>query len=187
MKKKIIALVASLALVASVGAGATLAYLTDTTDTVTNTFTVGKVDIELTETASVDGTAAQLVKAGNGYAFSHVQPGDSYAKNPVVTVDKDSENCYVFVKVAPVANLTTNMVMASENEEGWVEVDSTNHIYRYSKVLTKNDAVNVFTNVSVATTITERTELASINVVACAVQSANLTAAEALEKANFGE
>lgn len=40
-KKKLITLITSIALIAAVGVGATLAYLTATTGTVTNTFTVG--------------------------------------------------------------------------------------------------------------------------------------------------
>ena len=48
MKKKILVLCVVLALAATTIIGGTLAYFTDT-DNKTNTFTVGKVDITLTE------------------------------------------------------------------------------------------------------------------------------------------
>lgn len=49
MNKKLITMLAALGLVGCVGVGSTLAYLTDTTKTVENVFTVGKVDVEIEE------------------------------------------------------------------------------------------------------------------------------------------
>lgn len=78
----------------------TLAYLTST-DTVTNTFTVGKVEIKLDE-AKVDGNGKALTGesaervAGNEY---HLLPGHTYDKDPMVTVQKGSESCYVKMTV----------------------------------------------------------------------------------------
>ena len=48
-KKKIAALITSLALVGVVVVGGTLAYLTAQTDTVKNVFTVGNVSIDVEE------------------------------------------------------------------------------------------------------------------------------------------
>lgn len=73
----------------------TLAYLTDT-DTVNNTFTVGKVDISLDEQdVKPDGTkdTDARVKA-NSY---HLLPGHSYIKDPTIHVKANSEACYLFV------------------------------------------------------------------------------------------
>ena len=53
--------------------GGTIAWLTDSTDEIKNTFTVGNVDIDLTETAnnsSNDGWEAEL------------NPGSVYVKDP---------------------------------------------------------------------------------------------------------
>ena len=76
----------------------TMAYLTSQ-DTVTNTFTVGKVAITLDEAAAnADGTLvenADRVKA-NSYKLL---PGHTYAKDPMVTVLKDSESSYVKMTV----------------------------------------------------------------------------------------
>ena len=56
MKKKTVALLMSLVLIFGVAVGGTIAWLMDTTKEVVNTFTVGKVDIDLTETGSTLNT-----------------------------------------------------------------------------------------------------------------------------------
>ena len=76
----------------------TMAYLTST-DTVTNTFTVGKVNIKLDEAkANSDGTlveGAERVKA-NSYKLL---PGHTYNKVPMFTVLSCSESSYVKITV----------------------------------------------------------------------------------------
>lgn len=76
----------------------TMAYLTST-DTVTNTFTVGKVNIKLDEAkANSDGTlveGAERVKE-NQYKLL---PGHTYNKDPMVTVLGGSESSYVKMTV----------------------------------------------------------------------------------------
>lgn len=72
----------------------TMAYLTSS-ETVTNTFTVGKVNIDLDE-AKVDKNGdvvspEERVKA-NTY---HLLPGHEYVKDPTVTVESGSEESYV--------------------------------------------------------------------------------------------
>lgn len=78
-------LVALLSLVLLLGCslGGTLAWLADKTDPVTNTFTVGDIKIELTETKRE----------------YKIVPGVNIAKDPFVTVKADSEACWLFVKV----------------------------------------------------------------------------------------
>ena len=108
------ALCAVLLVVASVMG--TLAYLTDS-ESVTNTFTVGKVYIDMTE-AVVNGEGKPLDAQGNvvtdledaarnvdaetgkplGNAY-HLLPNLSYTKDPTVTVKADSEDAYVRMKV----------------------------------------------------------------------------------------
>lgn len=88
----------------------TLAYLTST-DEVQNTFTVGKVNIELLE-REVDGNG-QMIKYysddgesmdgdGNKYSYKWVKsnsykllPGHSYSKDPTIFIKAGSESCYV--------------------------------------------------------------------------------------------
>lgn len=88
MKKKTVALLLALTLVVGVVAGGTIAWLVDQTGTVTNTFTVGDVNVELTETGiNTDGEKTfQLI------------PGTSYEKDPKVTIKANSVACYLFVR-----------------------------------------------------------------------------------------
>jgi len=99
MKKKMMALVLCVALVAVAAVGATMAYFTDT-KTATNTFTVGNVEITLDEAKvdlngecvkNPDGTLADRVTE-NAYKLI---PGHTYVKDPTITVVKGSEECYV--------------------------------------------------------------------------------------------
>lgn len=103
-KSKILALSLSVLLVGTAIAG-TIAYLTSR-DTITNTFSVGNVEIKLDE-AKVDlqgnpldenGNIVDDIKdayrhdSGNKY---HLIPGQTYTKDPLLTVLKDSEESYV--------------------------------------------------------------------------------------------
>ena len=92
--KKSIALVMMAVLLVAASVMGTLAYLTSK-DSVTNTFTVGKVKITLDE-AKVNeygeaDTSASRVKE-NTYKL---MPGHTYIKDPTVTVKAGSEKSYV--------------------------------------------------------------------------------------------
>ena len=116
MKKfKALLVVACALLLVAASVFGTMAYLTST-DTVTNTFTVGKVAIKLDE-AKVDAdgkpvTPAERVKE-NSYKLL---PGHTYTKDPTVTVEAGSEASYVlqmvtvtFDKVLTDAQLATQL------------------------------------------------------------------------------
>ena len=88
MKKKIFTLCLAVALAATAVVGGTLAYFTDTDDA-TNTFTVGNVDIELTEPEWDE----------EGCESAKLIPGREIVKDPTITVTSDSERAYTFMKV----------------------------------------------------------------------------------------
>ena len=88
MKKKILAMCLVVALLATAIVGATLAYFTDT-EAVKNTFTVGDIDITLAETGM-----EQRDDGSFGLDY-HLFPGQTYEKDPTVTVEEGSEKCYV--------------------------------------------------------------------------------------------
>lgn len=88
MKKKVLSIVA-VVLVLCCAIGGTLAWLTDKTDPVVNTFTVGDINIELTESENLN---LKMV------------PGNTITKDPKVTVQAGSEKCWLFVKVDKSAN-----------------------------------------------------------------------------------
>ena len=92
-KSKVLITVFCAVLLVSVSVLGTLAYLTSR-DEVVNTFTVGKVKIELDEAkVKLDGTidGTDRVKQ-NTY---HLIPGQTYVKDPTMTVKANSEDSYV--------------------------------------------------------------------------------------------
>ena len=95
MKTKSKALLLTLCAVLLIAASVlgTMAYLTST-DTVTNTFTVGKVEIKLDETDVTNPTGPRV--QANSYKL---MPGTTYTKDPTVTVKAGSEESYVRMKV----------------------------------------------------------------------------------------
>ena len=85
-KKKIVSIALAAALAATAIVGSSLAYFTDTEEK-TNTFTVGNVDITLTEPNWDANINKDLI------------PGKTIPKDPTITVEADSETAYTFMKV----------------------------------------------------------------------------------------
>ena len=110
MKKKTLALLLALVLVFGAAVGGTIAYLTDTTGPIANTFTVGDIgDLTLTETTGTNYT---------------IIPGANISKNPVVAYKSDTNNdvaVYVFVKVT-----APDWTVATDNKSYSKETDSAN-------------------------------------------------------------
>ena len=76
----------------------TLAYLTDRA-TVTNTFTVGNVDITVDETdVDEDGVPEDNAARVTGNEY-HLIPGQTYVKDPTMTVEAGSEESYLRMMV----------------------------------------------------------------------------------------
>ena len=91
-KVLILALCAVLLVVGSVMG--TLAYLTDTKEVV-NTFTVGDVEIKVDEVpVTPDGKPIEGEDRVEGNEY-HLIPGQTYTKDPTMTVVKGSEESYV--------------------------------------------------------------------------------------------
>ena len=124
MKKRNIALLLALALVFGVAVGGTIAWLTDTTDEILNTFTTGNVDIDLTETT---GETYKMI------------PGQPLDKDPTVTVKSGSEPCWVFVKVVETNNPATYMDYSID--EAWTALDATDYpgVYYIQQAATTAD------------------------------------------------
>lgn len=140
--KKIVALLLCAILLVGATIAGTVAYLTDTDNEVTNTFSVGKVVITLDE-ADVDEYGAQLFKTDdegkptaeeadrvqtNAYTLV---PNRTYKKDPTVHVQSDSEDCYIFVKIE---NQITALVDADtiENQitaKGWTALSGVDGVY----------------------------------------------------------
>ena len=121
-KNKALLLVLCVVMLVSATAFGTLAYLTDN-DQVTNTFTVGNIEIILDEApvdTNGDATTGPRVKT-NSYKLL---PGHEYDKDPTVHVQAGSENCYLFVTVKnEISAIEAETTVAKQMEnKGWKEV-----------------------------------------------------------------
>ncbi len=136
--KKTFVLVLALVLAVSCVVGGTLAYLFDTSETVTNTFTVGDINISLAETVANE---------------FKIIPGATDAKDPVLTVKKGSEKCYVYVTIENTVKIDGTVVAVPNlNASDWilVKTESDKTLYRYKDVV---DAMNADVELSVFTSV----------------------------------
>lgn len=106
MKKKILAVALATIMVVIAVAGATLAYMTDKHEA-TNTFTVGKVDIKLTEANVVKDDNGDIVanpdgsrnEVGIAYGeISNLYPAQSVCKDPTIE-NIGTEDAYIAAKI----------------------------------------------------------------------------------------
>ena len=107
--KKALAVMLSLVLVIGCVTGGTLAWLTAGSETVTNTFTESGINITLNETKPENKTAPMV-------------PGWKIDKNPTVTVDEDSEDCWLFVKITESTNPDLDAYISYAIATGWKTV-----------------------------------------------------------------
>lgn len=184
MKKTSKALLLMLCAVLLVAASVlgTMAYLTST-DTVTNTFTVGKVAITLDEAkVGTDGKALTGEKAervdANDY---HLLPGGIYDKDPTVHIQPKSEESYVrllvtitnYTSAAQVLETTDSGVILLENyvdkNADWTHVaagykqddakDTATYEFRYKNTVSNSsdtDVVNLpalFNHITIPTSL----------------------------------
>lgn len=113
-------LVLALVLMMVVGAtiGGTIAWLTDTSDTVVNTFTDSDIEITLAESDT------DLNTAGEQHDYKMV-PGYTITKDPKVTVETGSEKCYLFVKLEKANNFDS--FLTYEIADGWTPLTDANN------------------------------------------------------------
>lgn len=119
---RILLTICMMALVAVVSIGGTIAWLTDKTETVTNTFTNSDIDIELAETENaLDGDSNALT---NSYKMV---PGVDIAKDPKVTYKAGNEAGWLFVKLEKSTNFDNYMEYTIA--DGWTEVPGNAGVY----------------------------------------------------------
>ena len=136
-KKVFVGAMAGALLVAGSVAG-TLAYLTDKTEEVKNTFTVGKVEITLDE-ADVNEYGVEIEGADrvteNEYKLI---PGHNYVKDPTVHVEVESEPSYVFVKVenglSSIEVAGEKGTIATQMGTKWTNISGTN-VWYYNEIV----------------------------------------------------
>ena len=86
-KRKIVTILATVSLYASLLVGGTLAYFSDE-DSAINTFEVGDVDIKLEEPSWQQEVGGNILV-----------PGVEYPKDPTITVESTSQPSYVFLEI----------------------------------------------------------------------------------------
>lgn len=170
MKKKTLALVLALTLLVAGVVGGTLAWLTDQTDEVKNTFTVGDINIGLTETT----------------ADYKMVPGNTIAKDPTVTVKANSEACWLFVQVTESTDLKDFITYAIA--EGWTALPGVDGVY-YREVpasaadqtfsVLAGDAVTVKSDVTRTMLETAKTDAPTLTFQAYAIQRDHFATADA--------
>ena len=168
MKKKILALCLVVALAATAIVGGTLAYFTDNANA-TNTFTVGNVDITLTE-PNWNSSGSQDAP--------EVYPGEALAKDPTVT-NSGVNPCFVRIKVEGLDCLGNAGMITYKTDyvpgklgDNWVL--HTDGYFYYNKVLAVDETTDaLFDQIVIPTGLTNgnaQTEY-NVNVTAEAVQA----------------
>ena len=119
--KKLVIAVVAMAVAMCCMIGGTLAWLLHESNVVTNTFTYGTITIELTESNKTNKT---------GIAYTNVVPGDELDKDPVVTVKKGSEKCFVYVLITNQLGSAATYNIASD----WISIfeEDNTVLYRYT-------------------------------------------------------
>ena len=139
MKKKTLTIAIALVLVVALAVGATYALLTDKTDTVTNTFTAGKItddgtvftlkEHEVTQAANGTYTLTSE-EAEGGVQYDAVVPGTEIAKDPTVKVEKLKGDAYLYI----VVDDTLNASLVHSIDPAWIAIGSngTKTLYKFA-------------------------------------------------------
>ena len=183
--KKLTMVLVAIILVMCCTIGGTLAWLTAQTNEVTNTFTVGDINIKLDETT---GSEYKIV------------PGGSSAKDPKVTVVEGSEKCYVYALVTNTVKVNGTVVATPDIDtpDTWsvVKTEGDKTLYRYYQVVDASAGdveCQVFTTVEYSDSIV-KADIATLTgtkiiIDAYAHQSENITdvsVADTEAKTHFG-
>lgn len=140
-KSKLILFALSLTAVAAVGAGATLAYFTDST-AVENVITMGKVDIDLEE--------PNFDPDDDDNEITNVLPNQLIVKDPTITVAEDSEKCYVRTRLTFSDNLTEKQqaeLLENINIDKELWYLASDGYYYYKNAMSANEQVVFFSEV----------------------------------------
>ena len=150
--RKVLPVLALVLVVAVASVGGTIAWLTATSDTVTNTFTTSDITIELTETTK---------------GPYKIVPGATVDKDPTATVKSGSEKCYLYVKITNNLLIGNATVATYDITTDWILVGESGNtkLYRYKEIVdasTGNVKKDVFTHVSYDSTAITKDNIAQL-------------------------
>lgn len=137
-KKKLVVVLAALVAVLTIAIGGTLAYFT-ADDKAENVFTVGNVDIDLTEPKWEDGGKEEAKEAYPGEALAKDPTVKNTGKNPCfVRISVTGLDCLIKAELsAQEVALRTNYVVGALGE-GWVEHED--GYFYYTKTLAAEES-----------------------------------------------
>ena len=181
----------SLALVACISIGGTLAYLTATDDAVINTFDFANGMTVTLDEKEPDPILNEKIEGNEngGYDYTNVVPGQTLNKAPEFTVTT-TVDAYVFARVTEGQNMTIGAITA-----GWTELEDVDNVW-YKTVTASateegvgipQDLGTLFTQVTVGDVDLAGTEdLGDIKIEVAAIQQSGFeSAADAYEEAVF--
>ena len=111
MKRSVVAIIAVVSMIL-ISVGVTVAMLLAASQPVVNTFTVGHVQVSLSETT------------GENYLLI---PGTTQPKDPMLTVKAGSERCWLFFKLEKSPEFDNYVTYTVE--EGWAPLDGYPNVY----------------------------------------------------------
>lgn len=214
-KKSLVTMVVSLSLVAVTGVGATLAFLSDSTGTLVNSFSTATgytgedQAVQIQETKL--GTEKKYSYGQDGFTgneYTDLLPGDSVKKDPNVVLGENSIDSYVFIQVVGADDLANTDndgdlkgdFSIDEFNTKWEKVggpeDSLDGYYIYNvgteedpyKVVAGTSTEDLFTTVTYNKNVTvdEAVDLPVIQLTAYAVQYKNVSKDEAVNLVVYG-
>lgn len=187
-KTKLLTTLGAVALIGAIGIGSTFAYLTSNTDVVTNSFSVGKVEITLDE-KDYDNPTGERVTEND---YPNLLPTQTVDKDPTVHVQPQSEESYVFMTVTGAEYNATDKVL----ETRYITTDPIDAKWEYlgknadgalvfgyvdtatNKTDKAIDLKPLFKKVTVKSDVTNRQEIGDIVVKAFAIQAYGFASAE---------
>lgn len=190
--RKVLLMACSALLLVCLTVGATVAYLTSTTDVVENTFTVGNVQITLDET-EVDVYGKAVTPAAKTIENTYkLIPGHTYTKDPTIHVAKGSEECYLFVKVEDgIVDIQDATTIADQMAANNWEATAQKNVFVLKNTVNALEAtddidVPVFANFKIkGDAAVDECAGKTITIVACAVQADGLTKETALAQVSW--
>ncbi len=124
--KKVIACLVAAGLTVCIGAGATLAYLQDETSTITNTFTIGDVEIDLDEPQWNPDDAEDMV------------PGATVDKDPYVT-NVGQTDAFIGIRVDGIEAMATKGFVVGELDGDGKLTLTGNNVFEWDEKFTLVD------------------------------------------------
>lgn len=211
MKKKLVTVCLVACMAVTAVAGGTLAYFTDEAKK-DNTFTVGNVDITLSETYVDKNGETQKADEASEEFYGKLMPSREIMKQPIIELEGDSEGAWVFAEVelsddfatmmkacenpeAPAAKITAEMVGKWFNtQNGWIlksTDDEKKWVYAYETdpLTEEGTKVSPFTAVRVSNNLNdemvEGEKTFTVTVTAKAIQQEGLETSEDAYKALY--